>query len=78
VTKTLRQKIDDAIGSMSNACHNSLDWDVETYRYIEPVFKEAEKKTHPCMVTFEQLPKAQQLKDFIFLAVVRAFKDAAK
>ena len=38
--------------------------------------KDPEKKTHPCMVDFDQLPKEQQIKDFIFLAVVRAFKDA--
>lgn len=34
--------------------------------------KDAEKKTHPCMVPFEQLPREQQAKDFIFRAVVHA------
>jgi len=33
--------------------------------------KDLEKKEHPCMVPFEDLPKEQQLKDVLFLAVVR-------
>lgn len=34
--------------------------------------KDADKKEHPCMVPFDQLPKEQQAKDFIFRAVVHA------
>lgn len=29
-------------------------------------------KVHPCIVPFDQLPREQQAKDFIFRAVVRA------
>jgi hypothetical protein len=29
-------------------------------------------KTHPCLVPFDQLPREQQAKDFIFRAVVHA------
>jgi hypothetical protein len=29
-------------------------------------------KTHPCIMPFDQLPKEQQAKDFIFRAVVQA------
>lgn len=32
--------------------------------------KDAEKKTHPCLVAFGLLPKEQQVKDFLFGAVV--------
>ncbi len=32
--------------------------------------KDPEKKEHPCMVPFEQLPKEQQAKDYIFKAIV--------
>lgn len=32
--------------------------------------KDAEKKTHPCCVPYEQLPKSQQVKDYLFRAVV--------
>jgi hypothetical protein len=34
--------------------------------------KDAQAKTHPCMVPYEQLPTAQKVKDYVFLAVVRA------
>lgn len=34
--------------------------------------KDPEAKTHPCMVPFDQLPREQQAKDFIFRAVVHA------
>lgn len=34
--------------------------------------KDAEKKEHPCMVPFADLPREQQAKDFIFRAVVHA------
>jgi hypothetical protein len=36
-----------------------------------PVKDEA-AKTHPCMVPYDQLPREQQVKDIVFLAVVRA------
>jgi len=36
--------------------------------------KNAEIKTHPCMVPFSQLPTDQKAKDFIFRAVVHALK----
>lgn len=33
--------------------------------------KDAEKKTHPCMVPFGDLPAEQRAKDYIFHAIVR-------
>jgi hypothetical protein len=36
--------------------------------------KDPEKKTHPCIVPFDQLPLEQQAKDFIFRAVVHALE----
>lgn len=36
--------------------------------------KDPEKKEHPCMVPFNQLPQEQQAKDFIFRAVVHALR----
>jgi hypothetical protein len=33
--------------------------------------KDPERKEHPCMVPFDQLPKDQQAKDFLFLGTVR-------
>lgn len=34
--------------------------------------KDAEKKEHPCFVPFGDLPKEQQMKDYIFTAIARA------
>jgi RyR domain len=34
--------------------------------------KDAEAKTHPCIVPFEQLPPHQQAKDRLFRAIVKA------
>jgi hypothetical protein len=34
--------------------------------------KDAEKKTHPCIVPFESLPEFQQKKDKLFCAIVDA------
>lgn len=34
--------------------------------------KDAEKKEHPCLVGFSELPPEQQLKDFIFVGIVKA------
>ena len=40
------------------------------WRYGE--IKDAEAKTHPCLVPFDQLPREQQAKDALFRAVVKA------
>lgn len=37
--------------------------------------KDLENKTHPCMVTFEELPQEQRSKDFLFKAAVSLAKD---
>jgi hypothetical protein len=39
--------------------------------------KDFEKKTHPCLVNYEQLPPEQKLKDHVFSAIVQTFKDTA-
>lgn len=39
--------------------------------------KDPEAKTHPCIVPFDQLPREQQAKDFIFRAVVHALRPTA-
>lgn len=35
--------------------------------------KDAEKKEHPCMVDFFDLPIEQQMKDKLFVSIVKAF-----
>ena len=37
--------------------------------------KDADLKTHPCMVPYGELPQEQQLKDLIFQTVVKACLD---
>jgi hypothetical protein len=39
--------------------------------------KDAEAKTHPCLVNYEQLPAEQKLKDHVFSSIVQTFKDTA-
>jgi hypothetical protein len=39
--------------------------------------KDADKKEHPCLVPFAQLPTEQKAKDFIFRAVVRSLARTA-
>lgn len=40
--------------------------------------KDAEKKTHPCMVPYEELPPEQQLKYALYVSVVQATATALK
>lgn len=39
--------------------------------------KDAVKKTHPCCVPFSKLSRDQQRKDYIFVAIVKAFYQTA-
>lgn len=36
--------------------------------------KDADKKTHPCLVPYDQLPTEQKVKDYLFNAVVNSLK----
>ena len=38
--------------------------------------KDEDAKTHPCLVTFEDLPIEQQLKDHLFVTTARVLLDA--
>jgi hypothetical protein len=40
--------------------------------------KDLEKKTHPCMVPYEQLPLEQRVKDHLFATVVEQMKGILK
>ena len=46
----------------------------EGWKYGE--IKDADKKEHPCFTAYENLPKAQQVKDYIFKNIVEAYKQA--
>ena len=38
--------------------------------------KDPEKKEHPCFVPYSELPRVQQVKDYIFHGIVKAFHDS--
>lgn len=54
------------------ASHESWMAEKETTGWKLGPVKDAELKEHPCMVPFNELPKDQQAKDFIFRAVVHS------
>lgn len=56
--------------------HNSWLKEKEEQGWKYGEVKDPEKKEHPCFVPYEQLPKTQQVKDYIFKNIVEAYKQA--
>lgn len=54
--------------------HNAWMQDKINDGWVYGTTKDAEKKTHPCIVPFEQLPQFQQKKDALFCAIVDSLK----
>lgn len=54
--------------------HNAWMKDKVDAGWVYGEVKDAEAKTHPCIVPFEQLPEFQQKKDALFCAIVDALK----
>lgn len=57
-----------------DAMHNSWSAEKVADGWVYGDVKDADKKTHPCLVTFDQLPLFQQKKDKLFSAIVDALK----
>jgi hypothetical protein len=57
-----------------DAQHNAWMEDKIKDGWVYGDVKDAEKKTHPCIVPFDQLPLFQQKKDKLFCAIVDALK----
>ena len=57
-----------------DAMHNSWSTQKVSEGWVYGDVKDAEKKTHPCLVPFDQLPEFQQKKDKLFSAIVDALK----
>lgn len=57
-----------------DAMHNNWSAEKVSQGWVYGDVKDAEKKTHPCLVPFEQLPLFQQKKDKLFSAIVDALK----
>lgn len=53
--------------------HNSWLAEKEREGWKYGPSKDSNKKEHPCIVPYEQLPAAQKLKDHLFLAIVNVF-----
>jgi hypothetical protein len=58
----------------ASAQHESWMEEKLSQGWVYGEVKDAEKKTHPCIVPFEELPKFQQKKDKLFSAIVDALK----
>ena len=57
-----------------DAQHNAWMADKVNDGWVFGEVKDAEAKTHPCIVPFEQLPEFQQKKDALFCAIVDSLK----
>jgi hypothetical protein len=60
--------------SGDDAQHNAWMQDKIGAGWTYGEMKDAEAKTHPCIVPFDQLPEFQQKKDALFCAIVDALK----
>ena len=60
----------------SKPCDSHNNWLKEKTAngWIYGEIKNPDKKEHPCMVSYESLPINQQIKDSLFIAVVRSFE----
>lgn len=58
----------------NDAQHNSWMKEKVDAGWVYGEVKDAEKKTHPCIVPFDELPEFQRKKDALFCAIVDALK----
>ena len=56
----------------SEASHESWMAEKVAAGWVYGPVKDADAKTHPCLVPFNELPVEQQAKDYLFRAVVHA------
>lgn len=54
--------------------HNAWMQDKINDGWVCGLIKDAQAKTHPCIVPFEELPEFQQKKDALFCAIVDSLK----
>lgn len=60
-----------------SAQHDAWTADKVAGGWIYGPIKDAEAKTHPCIVPYDGLPIEQRVKDYLFAAVVAAFTRAS-
>ncbi len=74
--ETVLAGVENALkGAAPNESHDS--WSLKKLKdgWVWGEKKDPWKKTHPCLVPFDQLPATQQLKDHLFVTVVRVLGD---
>lgn len=62
----------------ASASHVSWLTEKEATGWVYGEVKDTEKKTHPCIVPFDQLPAEQQAKDHLFRGIVHALAPFVK
>jgi RyR domain len=67
----------DNPGSTSSDQHQAWLLDKEKDGWVYGPVKNAEEKTHPCMVPYDELPVFQRSKDKLFQGVVDALSQKA-
>ncbi len=67
----------DNPGALPSASHESWLAEKEREGWVYGEEKDEVLKTHPCIVPFKELPREQQLKDVLFIAVVNALRESA-
>lgn len=60
--------------ALPSAQHDAWSADKITEGWKYGAVKDADKKEHPCLVPFEELPEFQQKKDKLFSAIVDSLK----
>ena len=59
------------------ASHEAWMADKQAQGWVYGSEKDPDRKQHPCMVSFDQLPPEQQAKDYVFRAIVHAMRPLA-
>lgn len=66
----VKAHIDSGLTMLPEDSHVSWMKQKEQEGWVYGEVKDAEKKTHPCMIPYEQLPTNQKVKDYLFREVV--------
>lgn len=75
ITSTVKGLQMVALGANPRSLHESWMKDKVDAGWVLGPVKDEEKKTHPCILPYDQLPKEQQLKDVIFYTTAKQFFD---
>lgn len=69
--KGVRFHVDNP-NALPSASHDSWLAEKVATGWVYGEVKDPEKKQHPCMVPFDELPVYQQAKDYLFSSIVKA------